>query len=85
MAIHGAGILILTNSTPMPLNPEERRKRALEIAEELNSDRLLAADLKFNLTQVTVSELLSQNGLSPAAHSRFRYNHDDAVHPQTRL
>ena len=69
----------------MPLNPEERRKRALEIANELNSDRLLTADLKFLLTQVTIAELVSEQGLSPAAHSRFRYNHDDAVHPQTRL
>jgi hypothetical protein len=63
----------------MSLNPEERRKRALEIANELNSDRLLAADLKFNLTQVTVSELVSEQGLSPADHSRFRYNHDNGV------
>ena len=61
------------------MTPEERRKRAMEIAQELNNDRLLCADLKFALRQTVVLELASEAGLSPADHTRHRYQFDNGL------
>jgi hypothetical protein len=58
--------------------PEERRRRANEIARELNADRLLVADLKFALTQSTAAELITECGISPGGErQRMRYQFDN--------
>ena len=39
------------------MDPSDRRKRAAELAEEINADPLLQDDLKFLLTDHTITRL----------------------------
>lgn len=39
------------------MNPEQRRKRAAELADEINSNHLLQDDLRFLLTDLTMARM----------------------------
>ena len=39
------------------MNPEQRRKRAAELADEINSSHLLQDDLRFLLTDLTMARM----------------------------
>ncbi len=45
------------------MDPSDRRKRAAQLAEEINTDPLLQDDLKFLLTDHTMTRMSTQDSL----------------------
>jgi hypothetical protein len=60
------------------MNPEQRRKRAAELADEINSNHLLQDDLRFLLTDLTMARMSTADN---ERERTMRRSHD--INPTT--